>query len=212
MIRLPYGRISSPFGRRVRFGKVENHSGIDVAYDNETGHVSVRAPFSGLFWPASQPHGGLVGVLQGRDGFTVILGHMSRAIEGPTEVEVGQWIGDSGDSGFNSSGPHLHVTLMVGGKNIDPMPYVEWVRPEPARGRLISYVGERNGVGCNASFSWPLPATGPAFRTAMRDGITVKKSGDVSRYFGPEEARAAEEYIRGVKQQGGSVEVFVGRA
>lgn len=116
------GTITSPFG--TRWGTL--HNGIDIANAARTpivaarsGHVTEAGWCSGFGYCVKIEHEG---------GVVTIYGHMITvpAVHVDQDVEAGQFIGlmgstyDAKGGGF-STGVHLHFTVKVGGKAIDPM-------------------------------------------------------------------------------------------
>lgn len=58
-------------------------------------------------------------------GVRVYLAHLSSIVTVDFErVEAGDLVGFVGSTG-RSTGPHLHMSLKLGGKFVDPMPYME---------------------------------------------------------------------------------------
>lgn len=73
-------------------------------------------------------------VLEHAGGLTTLYGHLSRALVKPgDQVQQGQPIGLEGSTG-NSTGPHLHFELRIGGKPVDPAPYLPPGPPSAFRG------------------------------------------------------------------------------
>lgn len=128
----PYSvSISSGFGPRVApcNGCSTFHDGVDLVPGDKaaifavaTGVVTERADaLSGL--------GNYAVITSKIDGHTVQItyGHMTTAssplVLGQT-VEVGDFIGLVGETG-EATGPHLHLGLILDGKLIDPIPWLE---------------------------------------------------------------------------------------
>ncbi len=120
--------ISSGFGvRRNPFGKgYEFHDGVDFAawygvpvYATAPGTV-VFAGWSNLF--------GYHVILDHGYGYRTLYGHLSRIrVKRGQRVERGQRIGDVGSTG-RSSGPHLHYSVYLEGKPVDPRDYLDPVQ------------------------------------------------------------------------------------
>ncbi|WP_157833479.1 peptidoglycan DD-metalloendopeptidase family protein [Desulfotruncus alcoholivorax] len=119
--RLAYptvGAIVSPFGKR--WGRV--HEGVDIAANYgspvvaaEAGTI-MRVGYSGGYGLRIDiSHGG---------GVVTRYAHLSSATVKPGQrVERGQFIGRSGSSG-NSTGPHLHFEVIVGGVHKNPSLFI----------------------------------------------------------------------------------------
>ena len=113
-------KVSSPFGERNHpiKGKKHLHSGIDIAAPLGS---NVRAIQSGKVAFASKfgGYGNLVTITHS-EGISSLYGHLSKVIvEVGDEVMAGEIIGEVGMSG-NTTGPHLHFEIRVGGVAINP--------------------------------------------------------------------------------------------
>jgi len=113
-----FGTRRNPFGRGYEF-----HDGVDLPawygtpiYATASGKV-VEAGWSTVF-------GRYVKIDHGY-GYRTLYGHMSKILvkRGQT-VERGQVIGKVGSTG-RSSGPHVHYSVFVGGKAVNPLPYLK---------------------------------------------------------------------------------------
>ena len=65
-------------------------------------------------------------VINHHDGTMTLYAHMlsgSRAVSVGQSVSQGQPIGQVGSTG-NSTGPHLHFEVRIGGKDVNPTPYL----------------------------------------------------------------------------------------
>jgi murein DD-endopeptidase MepM/ murein hydrolase activator NlpD len=123
---LNYRRISSRFsGARLNpvTRKVVPHHGVDFAASAGTPVVAAadgRVAFTG--W--NGPLGRAVRIRHGSD-YETIYGHLSRIARGiapGSEVRQNQLIGYVGSTG-RATGPHLHYTMVVRGKPIDPLKF-----------------------------------------------------------------------------------------
>ena len=113
-------KVSSPFGKRIHpiRGNKHLHSGIHIAAPLGS---NVRAIQGGKVVFASQfgGYGNLITVFHG-DGISSLYGHLSKvSVEVGNEVMAGEVIGKVGMSG-NTTGPHLHFEIRIGGVPIDP--------------------------------------------------------------------------------------------
>lgn len=109
------GWVSSPFG--LRDGRP--HEGIDLAADQGEPIKAAKAGrvvFSG-------PRGtyGLAVIIDHGDGLRTLYGHASELLVKEGEwVETGQQIAKVGSTG-RSTGPHLHLEVLLNGVPCDPM-------------------------------------------------------------------------------------------
>ena len=113
------GRITSPFG--PRWGRL--HAGVDLACG--TG-CPVRAAVAGVVLSAGNEGGyGKAVRIQHADGSTALYAHNSAVtVSKGQKVAAGDLIAREGNSG-NSTGPHLHFEVRVGGSPVNP---VTWLR------------------------------------------------------------------------------------
>lgn len=123
-----YGRLTSPFGwRTVPFRSF--HDGLDIANRAGTGIVAARAGVvieagwcSGFGYCVKIDHGG---------GVRTIYGHMLKRppVRAGEAVAAGDLIGLMGSTydragGGYSTGVHLHFTVKVDGKAVNPLKYL----------------------------------------------------------------------------------------
>lgn len=118
------GAISSAFGmRRHPVTKRRSfHNGIDIKARKGT---SIISPADGVVVCAA--HAGLIGRLvkvRTSDGKTLYFGHMNqiKCVKGQ-RVKRGTLLGTVGRSG-RATGPHLHFSVLTGGRYIDPIKYL----------------------------------------------------------------------------------------
>jgi murein DD-endopeptidase MepM/ murein hydrolase activator NlpD len=117
-VRPAYGPFTSPFG--YRWGKL--HAGIDIGasygspiYAASDGVVTFAGPKNG--------YGRLVVISHG-NGVETAYGHMSRTVtHAGQRVHAGDVIAYVGSEG-HSTGPHLHFEVRIGGRAIDPRPFL----------------------------------------------------------------------------------------
>jgi murein DD-endopeptidase MepM/ murein hydrolase activator NlpD len=112
------GPISSGFG--MRWGRL--HAGIDMPLPEGT---PLRAADSGTVAIAGWTGGyGNYTCIQHGGSLSTCYGHQSSiSVSVGQGVSQGQVIGHSGNTG-NSTGPHLHFEVRVGGNPVDPMGYL----------------------------------------------------------------------------------------
>lgn len=118
------GWLTSGFGSRISpfTGRRQVHSGIDIAGRAGT---DVVAPARGRVVTAGKcGHLGMCVKLEHGHGITTIYGHLRDATvaKGQT-VERGEVIASMGNSG-RSTGPHLHYTVEIKGKPVNPLDYI----------------------------------------------------------------------------------------
>ncbi len=137
------GRISSGFGARPspRPGASTFHRGVDYAVLTGT---AVRAPANGVVIETGYDSnlGKFVYIDHGK-GTISKFGHLSdnEVVSEGQVVTAGQTIAKSGNTG-NSTGPHLHYTVTVNGKPIDPTKGLF-----PADGKSRFQVDQADAIG-----------------------------------------------------------------
>lgn len=118
------GVITSPFGYREHpiFGRQILHSGIDIGVDYGT---PVHAADGGVVVEAGWIGGyGYAVVIDHGNGTSTLYGHNeSLAVSSGQAVSQGQVIAYAGSTG-NSTGPHVHFEVRVGGEPVDPNSYL----------------------------------------------------------------------------------------
>ena len=129
LFALPYnGRISSPYGYRRLFGRVELHNGIDlVALSGGCYGDPIYAAQDGIVSFAGRKGGyGNAVIIDHTKSVYTLYAHCSKLIvnEGDT-VRKGQLIALIGNTG-RVTGAHLHFSLFIDGKACDPSPYIDW--------------------------------------------------------------------------------------
>lgn len=118
------GPITSPFGYRVHpiFGTTIYHSGIDIGVDYG---IPIHAADSGTVIYAGWIDGyGNTVIIDHGNNITTLYGHNSSlAVSDGQSVSKGTVIAYAGSTG-NSTGPHCHFEVQVGGSAVDPMGYL----------------------------------------------------------------------------------------
>lgn len=116
-------RISSKFGYRTLYGKLEFHNGIDMPlwYGSK-----VLATKDGVVISAGWQAGyGWVIEIEHEMGFVTTYGHNSKLlVKKGDEVTAGDVIALSGSSG-RSTGPHVHYEIRLGDVPVDPLKYLD---------------------------------------------------------------------------------------
>ncbi len=117
-------RIISGFGLRKHpaYQTSEFHPGIDI--DARTGE-QVMASGTGLIIYAGKQSGyGNIVIIEHDNDICTVYAHLSAILaENGSAVKEGQIIGRVGLSG-NSTGPHLHFEVRIGGEAVDPVDYL----------------------------------------------------------------------------------------
>lgn len=128
-------RISSHFGNRFHPVRHEwrLHKGTDFACPTGTPLVSVE---DGIVSRASYDvGGGNFVVVRGKSGREFKYLHMSHFAESAARmlvVQVGTMVGNSGNTGKWTTGPHLHFEAWVGGTPMDAEKFICGASPAPA--------------------------------------------------------------------------------
>lgn len=118
-------RFTSPFGvRRDPKGRGRRmHTGVDFAAPRGT---PIHATADGVVISAKSESGyGQTVRIQHEFGFETVYAHQSRLrVKAGQRVSRGDHIGDMGSTG-RSTGTHLHYEVLVNGRQVNPMTYVE---------------------------------------------------------------------------------------
>jgi len=132
----PGARISSPFGTRHYYGRATGtgfHDGIDFeAHTGEPIYAAADGVINHEGW--YYQYGRTVKITHA-DNFETLYGHMSRfepSLAVGSRVKKGDVIGYVGSTG-RSTGPHLHFSVIINGKFVNPAPYVS---PDGGHNRL----------------------------------------------------------------------------
>lgn len=120
-------RLSSKFGYRTLYGKLEFHNGIDIplwygskVFVTQDGVVLSSGWQAGYGWVIEVEH---------EMGFTTTYGHNSKLlVQKGDEVKAGSVIALSGNSG-RSTGPHLHYEIRLNDVPVDPLKYLDTDAP-----------------------------------------------------------------------------------
>jgi murein DD-endopeptidase MepM/ murein hydrolase activator NlpD len=123
----PDSRISSPFGNRRYYGRSTGggfHDGID--YEGKIGEPILAAADGVINHQDWYFQYGRTVKITHADNFETLYAHMSRfepSLAPGSRVKKGDVIGYVGSTG-RSTGPHLHFSVILGGRFVDPQPYV----------------------------------------------------------------------------------------
>ena len=119
------GRVSSPYGYRIHpiTGVKNLHRGVDIAVAEGT---VIKAVQDGRVVSAGENGGyGLCVVIQDNKGYLSRYAHCSSlSVHAGQRVKRGDAIAAVGSTG-NSTGPHLHLEVMLDGEYLNPYFFVE---------------------------------------------------------------------------------------
>ena len=113
------GVISSRYGPRDG----EFHYGLDIAADSGT---PIAAALNGVVIEADWKNDayGYAVMLQHNNGLQTLYGHASKLLVQPGDrIRLGETVALVGSTG-NSTGPHVHFEIRVGGACVDPLEYL----------------------------------------------------------------------------------------
>ena len=102
------------------------HQGVDLRAVVGT---PVKATIDGTvsFVGNSGQRGGLCVVINSGSGRKDTFYHLSKFnVEKGDRVKVGQVIALTGNTGYPTTGPHLHWEVNIGGRNVDPLSGQQW--------------------------------------------------------------------------------------
>ncbi|MBN1243897.1 MAG: M23 family metallopeptidase [Spirochaetales bacterium] len=119
---LPKGRLTSAFGPRASpfTGKPAMHAGIDLAAPAGTPVYAARA--GTVVEAGFHPIYGEYLVIEHEGRWSTLYGHLSKRVAALRDVvSSGSIIGEVGSTG-QSTGPHLHFEVRLGGAARDPLP------------------------------------------------------------------------------------------
>jgi murein DD-endopeptidase MepM/ murein hydrolase activator NlpD len=125
----PNAQISQPFGPSTfwfepPYGSYPHfHTGIDMVEPFSSPVFAADDGVVALVGSSGSGYGTYV-VIAHAGGFNTLYGHLSTALVKPgQQVTQGMPVGLEGSTG-NSTGPHLHFELRIGGRPVDPTPYL----------------------------------------------------------------------------------------
>lgn len=125
-----YGYREDPFTKKREF-----HYGIDLAGDNNDVYAIMPGKIKGIGYK-KKGLGNYVVLEHGE--FTVTYGHLYVSIgEKGDIVDAGEKVGVTGNTG-KSTGEHLHLSIKLNGKNIDPLPLLQYIENHIQRVNQLS--------------------------------------------------------------------------
>ena len=119
--------ITSKYGNRILNGKLNFHTGVDLARNGGAAGQKIIAAHSGTI--STQTTSGGYGILTKvtNGNMTTYYAHQSKRENGIKDgitVKAGQVIGYVGNTG-NSFGAHLHFEVRINNKTQNPLPYIQ---------------------------------------------------------------------------------------
>jgi lipoprotein NlpD len=107
------------------FDKVHKHYGIDIA---PTADVAIFAVLPGIVIESNYTiENGYSVILQHANGILSVYKHCENpSVKEGQKVRQGEQIAIYGNSGENTSGPHLHFELWLNGEPLNPTEYIEF--------------------------------------------------------------------------------------
>ena len=118
-------QVTSMFGERIHpiTGEKRLHDGVDIRVDAGT---AVKAGIDGMVIDEGfNEDRGYYVIIKNEIGVEILYAHLNTiARHGSYEVKKGDIIGTSGSSG-NSTGPHLHMSVRINDRYVNPQLYFE---------------------------------------------------------------------------------------
>ena len=128
-LAIPYdGRVSSWYGYRTVFGRVEFHNGVDfIAHSGSCYGDTITAAADGVVVFSDWHSGyGLKVVVDHGDGLSTLYAHCSKSLVSVGDVVLkGQPVALIGSTG-RVTGPHLHFGVVKNGVEVNPELYLDW--------------------------------------------------------------------------------------
>lgn len=99
-------------------GRMQFHQGVDIA--GRTGDIVYASANGRVVYTGYSDYLGIAVVIDHGYGYQTIYGHLSRVtVQRGGQVKRGEKIGEIGSTG-RSTGPHLHYSVKLNGKLVDP--------------------------------------------------------------------------------------------
>lgn len=132
-----------PLSKKILIRGVQGHldSGLLPAADYVAWYKPLYQPFDGYNYSFEEAGGGKwIGVKRTDNGDRIEFAHMFLRFEKSGFVKKGTLIGITGNSGTNTTGPHLHAQIKgIHGKRLDPEKY-NWETTEVGKVKFIVVV------------------------------------------------------------------------
>jgi murein DD-endopeptidase MepM/ murein hydrolase activator NlpD len=126
-VRPGTGAVTSPFGPRMHpiLGYVRNHPGVDLGRGDGFIYAADHGVVAEATWNDAYGYMVIVdhGVIDGRQVSTLYAHQPGLSVIVGDKVEKGQPIGSIGSTGL-STGPHLHFEVRIGGRPVNPWPWI----------------------------------------------------------------------------------------
>lgn len=128
MQRSVLDRLFNPLQGTLRnpYDEGKRHYGVDIVAEQG---ALIKAAHDGfvLFAEYSEDNGWVISVSAGQDNVVTFYKHNSRLLkEVGSYVRAGEAIAEIGNTGENSTGPHLHFELWQNGKSLDPADFINF--------------------------------------------------------------------------------------
>ena len=121
-IRPYWGRLTSDYGYRRLFGRLEFHTGVDFA--GPKGNSIVASDGGTVSFTGTKGGYGMTVIIDHDDGLQTLYAHCSRLlVKTGSKVYQGEVIAQVGSTG-RSTGPHLHFEIRVNGQHVNPWKYL----------------------------------------------------------------------------------------
>jgi murein DD-endopeptidase MepM/ murein hydrolase activator NlpD len=107
------------------FDKTKSHFGVDIASNGQT---SISAVLSGVVISSDYTiENGFTIIIQHKSEIISVYKHLSESmVRSGDFVQTGQAIGIYGNTGENTTGPHLHFELWRKGQALNPVDYIDF--------------------------------------------------------------------------------------
>ena len=126
-VRPGTGPVTSSFGPRMHpiLRYVKTHTGVDLGRGDEFIYAADHGVVAEARWNDAYGYMVIVdhGVIDGQQVSTLYAHQPGLSVDVGDKVAKGQPIGSVGSTGF-STGPHLHFEVRIGGRPVNPWPWI----------------------------------------------------------------------------------------